>query len=109
MTHSLSFLAADSSPEMNPRATLVIEQSSTSMNVGTVTAAAMSQGLKDGRNDAGDGSRLVIIGIPQFEVPEAGGRRPWSRLPAHRPLGVSRKYTYGVTESPANSVSRSGS
>src|ERR1700733_12649076 len=101
MTHSLSLLAADSSPAMKPRATLVIEQSSTSMNVGTVTATAMSQGLMGGRNDAWDCSRLVMIGLPQFEATEAGRRRPWSRLPAHGPLGVSRKYTYGVTESPA--------
>src|SRR5262245_36573263 len=45
MIHSLSLTDADSPPAMYRRATLAIDESSTSMNVGITTAAAMIQGL----------------------------------------------------------------
>ena len=48
-THSLSTFDADRPPAMYRSATLAIVVSSTSMKVGTTTAAATNQGLIAGR------------------------------------------------------------
>src|SRR5436305_6137661 len=57
MTHSLSVTAAESPPAMYRRATLAMVVSSTSMNVGTRTATAISQGPKR-RRGSGVGTRV---------------------------------------------------
>ena len=64
-THSLSTFDADRPPAMYRSATLAIVVSSTSMNVGTTTAAATNQGLIAGRLAAvGARATLLMRGPP---------------------------------------------
>src|SRR5579864_1182784 len=89
MTHSLSTFAADRPPAMYRSATLAIVVSSTSMNVGTTTAAATNQGLIAGRlTAAGARAALLMRGLLR---PKEERRMIWRALLSH-PLAFKGRW-----------------
>src|SRR6516165_1789245 len=90
MTHSLSTFDADRPPAMYRSATLAIVVSSTSMKVGTTTAAATNQGLIAGRLAAvGARATLLMRGLRRCEERQRrdGRAPPDSSVLGQGPLG----------------------